>query len=139
MAWIYCLEEDYQVRSQALKGISFNNEWVNIEDCCLTLKAPYAWDGCSPKWKVLDLLTVGVPDGRLHLGKPITYYASGVHDVLCQYRHLIPLTKSDTVKLFDEMLSKVNFELRPIYVKAVDKYGPQDFLGDRLRKAHSAI
>jgi hypothetical protein len=46
----------------------------------------YAWDGCSPKFQILDLI-FGTPDGAIseNTGKAVTYYASMVHDVLYQF------------------------------------------------------
>ena len=46
----------------------------------------YAWDGCSPKFQILDLI-FGTHDGAIseNTGKAVTYYASMVHDVLYQF------------------------------------------------------
>src|SRR5436190_2080914 len=52
----------------------------------ITVMRGYAWNGCSPKFCVLDIL-IGTPDGVVHAGtgKPKAYYASLVHDALYQF------------------------------------------------------
>lgn len=47
----------------------------------------YSWDGNSPKWNILDLFWLGVPDGLISSSKPITYYASLIHDALGQFKN----------------------------------------------------
>lgn len=69
---------------------------------------------------MLGLFTLGMPDGRLHLGKPITYHASLVHDVLCQYKSAIPIRKAQTVDLFSAMLRDLGFQPRWLYVQVVN-------------------
>ena len=53
----------------------------------------YAWDGCTPKFEFLDFV-IGTPDGRLDYltEKPITYYASLVHDAIYQYKSCLLYT-----------------------------------------------
>ena len=69
----------------------------------------YAWDGCSPKASWIDLLW-GTPDGRLddRTEKPITYYASMVHDVLYQYKHKILISRKEADILFRIILKKAD-------------------------------
>jgi len=46
----------------------------------------YAWNGCSPKFSILDTWIAGTPDGYIDIetGKPKTYTITG-HDALYQY------------------------------------------------------
>ena len=126
-AYQYCLEEDYTYCHTAFKGVSFSNGWLTIADGKITIYKGYAWDGCSPKIYVFGLFIIGTPDGALRFGKPWTYYASLVHDVLCQFRHDIPLSKEQVTQIFNDQLLEAKWPLRRPYVKAVDKLGPQNF------------
>ena len=61
----------------------------------ITVTREYAWNGCSPKVCIFDLL-VGTPDGVVHVrtGRPKTYFASMVHDALYQFlRCNSPITR----------------------------------------------
>ena len=127
-AWLYCLESDYTFKHSMLNGIEFKSKWVTISKGKMTIKACYAWDGCSPRYHVAGLFSIGVPNGILRLGKPWTYWASLVHDVLCQFRKLIKISKRVVVQIFDDILKRDKWPLRRPYVKAVDWFGPQDFL-----------
>lgn len=132
---IYKLDGDFNYHHPALEGITFSNRWCDIRDGHITVKQGYAHDGCSPKYAVLGLFTIGVPDGRIYLNKPITYHATLVHDVLSQFRDEIPVTKAEAVQIFDDMLRKVEFTPRPLYVAFVRKFGPKQYLGD-LNQQH---
>ena len=124
------LPKDYIFRHVLLRGINFTNAWCSIQNGVLTVYAGYPFDGCSPKWEVCGLFTVGVPDGRLHNGVPITYFPSLVHDVFCRFKNVIPITQAATVSIFNDMLGDVDFMLRPVYVAMVNRFGPQQFYGD---------
>lgn len=128
--WLYQLEHDYHYHSPLLSGVEFSNDWCRIADGTIHIRAGYAWNGCSYKWDVLGLFTLGTPDGRLHLGKPITYHASLVHDVLCRYKSAIPIRKAQAVGLFNAMLREVGFQPCWLYVQVVNWLGPQHFAGD---------
>ncbi|MDP3244070.1 MAG: hypothetical protein Q8M83_00150, partial [bacterium] len=56
--YVYCIKHDYQYQS-AIKGRAFENEWFKLsEDGTVIIKGThpggYAWDGCSPKFKIKD-------------------------------------------------------------------------------------
>ena len=128
--WRYRLAEDYALESPHLAGISFCSDWLLIDDGRMLIRAGYAWDGCSPKWYVAGR-AIGVPDGPIQAdGYPQTAWASLVHDALCQFKHLVPVTKRQAVALFDEMLRAANWRWRSVYVAAVDLFGPQRYAGD---------
>lgn len=119
----YKLTEDRQYFFEELRGIEFESEWATVRDGVLTIRAGYAWDGCSRKWKVFGHI-VGTPDGL----KGQTRWASLVHDVFCQYRGELLISKETTLVIFDKMLKEARWFARPVYVFAVDKFGPQDWL-----------
>ncbi|OBT07146.1 hypothetical protein A9267_14875 [Shewanella sp. UCD-FRSSP16_17] len=93
----------------------------------------YAWDGCTPKVNCFDLCLLGVPDGRklVNTGKPITYYASMVHDVLCQYRHEIPITRKQADDVFLYYLG--DFQLRYLYYGFVRIFSIFSDMSERLK------
>ena len=122
--------KDFVVHDTGFKGKSFNKDFLLIEaDGTITIRCSfkdtgYAWDGCSPKWNWIDI-TWGTPDGRLDWNtvKPITYYASMVHDVLYQYKREHDITRKQTDQLFRELLKKEKFKLATIYYWAVRVFG----------------
>lgn len=104
----------------------FFSKWIHIsKDGVITIKAGYAWDGCTPKWSLLNLLIVGVPDGHIdhRTMVPFTYHASLVHDALYQYLDTVPVRKVEIDLLFLKMLG--DFKLRKLYYSFVK------FLGGR--------
>lgn len=88
--YVYCIKNDYQYQS-AIKGRVFENEWFKLsEDGSVIIKGThqkgYAWDGCSPKFKIKDWY-FGTLEAVLNFdtGQSKTYYASLVHDVFYQF------------------------------------------------------
>lgn len=102
----------------------------NLEETLITIFAsparPYSWDGCSPKVQLLDLI-FGTPDGAISTitGKPITYYASMVHDVLYQFNLEMEeyVNRSDVDKVFLDELKKQHFQLSFSYYNSVRMFG----------------
>jgi hypothetical protein len=120
----YVHHEDVYVKTN-LSGRAFQEKWLRIdEDGTLTVLAGqpggYAWDGCSPKWNILDFI-VGTPDGRLDLTteRQITYYASMIHDVLYQYKGKVSLSRKEADILFRLNLIKAKFLLNTLYFLGV--------------------
>lgn len=124
----YKLSEDYSRYCHQLAGVYHSSEWLTIHDGWLTIKAGYAWDGCSPTWRIGGVW-LGTPDGRRVNGKPKSYYASLVHDALCQMRVGIQTNKQAVTELFVEMLREGGFAapVATIYGKAVSWLGPQEW------------
>jgi len=88
--YIYCIKDDYIHRS-SIKGRYFENEWLKLDyDGTVIVKGTnykgYAWDGCSPKFKIKDIY-VGTLEGVLNFdtGQSKTYYASLIHDIFYQF------------------------------------------------------
>lgn len=133
VTWRYRLDTAYTLKSPHLAGICFCNEWLRIGDGALTIPAGYAWDGCSPAWRVPGGLWLGTPDGPLGIdGRPPTFYPSLVHDALCQFAADVPVTRAATVALFHDMLRAAGMPAwcAALYAAAVRAFGPAAFGGD---------
>ncbi len=91
----------------------------------ITVTRGYAWNGCSPKFCVFDIL-LGPPEGVVHVRteKPKTYYASLVHDALYQFLpdHL-PLKRRHADRFFLLLLAESEFAPRWLYWTAVRLIG----------------
>jgi len=120
--YIYCIKENYSHNS-LIKGRSFENEWFKLEtDGTVVVKGSnhkgYAWDGCSPKFKVKDIY-FGTPEGVLNFdtGKSKTYHASLVHDVFYQFspdiKSFISRKEADNELYF--ILKQNNFRFAGLY------------------------
>lgn len=119
-----------------IKGVIYEDPdgWIKLyEDgtlhICGSNEKGYAWDGCTPKWEVLDLI-IGTPDGRLDYftEEPITYYASMVHDIVYQFKREIGLSRRTADLLFLKILKESGFFWSWLYYFAVRLagmfYGP---------------
>jgi hypothetical protein len=135
--WRYKLDKVFTYSSGHLRGISFQNEWVTIRSGTIMIAKDYAWDGCSPAYYFKPLkLWLGTPDGEILMNnKPVTYYASLVHDALCQFRDEIYISKKGSVEVFRELLRYWGFPkwATTLYCTAVDLFGPQRWLGYLFR------
>ena len=95
------------------------------KDGRITVLAGYAWDGCTPKFCLLDIL-FGIPDGVVdsRTGRPKTYYASLIHDVLYQFLDdLLPLTRREVDGFFLGLMGVTGFTWRYAYYGAVRLFG----------------
>lgn len=136
--WRYKLKEDYSYFSPELKGVVFENEWTKLDgEGNIFIKKDYAWDGMSPVIRLMlpgRLVIAPWQGGKddVHPEYPMSWEASLVHDVLCQWCNLIPVTKVASVQNFDRQLKDCGFitGLRYLYVEMVDLFGPQRFAGD---------
>ena len=130
--WIYKLDHDYTWNCGRLIGedMLFRDQKGKVrvvlkKDGDIRITAGYAWDGCSPKLCVLDVL-IGIPDGAVDSGsgKPKTYYATLVHDALYQFRPKgIPFTRKEIDQFFFRLMAETGFALRHIYYMAVRLFG----------------
>jgi len=92
--------------------------WATIEESILYISQGYAWNGCSPKRKVLGVW-LGTPDHASNL------HASLVHDVLFQFsatKHF-KLTFEQVNGLFRSLMRKDKFVLSEMYYRAVMSFG----------------
>jgi len=131
--WLYRLEHSHSWQSP----YRFDRDWafqdkrgrtrlVITSDGVITVTRGYAWDGCTPKFCLLDIV-VGTPDGVVYLGSgfPKTYYASLIHDVLYQFLpDGLPLTRAQADRCFLLLMTESEFALRRLYYAAVRVFGP---------------
>lgn len=84
----------------------------------------YAWDGCSPKKHFLHFL-IGTPDGKLdyRTEKPITYYASMVHDIIYQFKSEVDISRKEADVLFKITLKESGFMWSGLYYLMVRLFG----------------
>lgn len=126
--WLYSLTDDFSI----YLGRKFNTTYYLYDQhrtlwACLskegklTIKKGYSWDGCTPKVKIGKHL-IGVPDGALIDGVPITSTASLVHDVFYQFYGLgIPLSRKEIDLIFLELLDE--FHQKNLYYWGVRIFG----------------
>jgi len=121
------LYENYTCDTTWALDEAFESKWLDIStEGRLTIKVTdtaYCWDGCTPKWSILNLFIIGTPDGHIdhRTMKPHTYYASLVHDALYQYLDSVPVSKKNIDLLFYQMLG--DFKLRKLYYLFVKYFG----------------
>lgn len=122
--WLYKIDEELVLEhSRFSKASGYSNQWVRFEGNKMIISKNYAWDGCSPTFSVLGLFTVGIPNGATYLGKPWTYHASLVHDVMCQFQRDLPFNSDERTQVFDDFLRRREFPLRRVYVTVVKYIG----------------
>jgi len=101
--------------------------WLTIkEDGTIIVRKGYSWNGCSPRISVLDLFSIGTPNGVVdHTGLPMTYEASCVHDALYQFlfHPNMPYSRCEADYIFLELMWRRNFGLRYPYFMAVRLFG----------------
>ncbi|BAK75374.1 protein of unknown function [Pseudogulbenkiania sp. NH8B] len=138
MAWRYRLDRPFHHTSTHLVSVEYRNDWIDIRPRgSIFIQPGYAWDGCSPAWRLPAGLWLGTPDGPLMPdGRPQTFYASLVHDALCQWKREIPIKRRATVQVFAELLQLAGFPTWRVwlYVGAVARFGPSRFGGDLPRQ-----
>lgn len=54
--WRYKLEAPFSHQSPLLTGIFFENEWGIVNEGKIKIAKNYAWDGCSPAYKIGPVL-----------------------------------------------------------------------------------
>lgn len=128
--YVYCIREDHRYAS-GIREREFENEWFRLEkDGTIVVKGThykgYAWDGCSPKFKIRDLY-FGTPESVLNFdtGESKTYYASLIHDVFYQFnRQVRPLvTRKEVDREFYIILKRDGFRFARLYYWGVRAFG----------------
>ncbi|MGH9890725.1 MAG: DUF1353 domain-containing protein [bacterium] len=130
--WLYVIEKKFSWPSglSIAEDVAFEDETgarrlelrTNGE---ITVLKDYAWDGCTPKFCVFDIV-FGVPDGVVHqvTRRPKTYYASLIHDALYQFLDDgLPLSRKDADNCFLQLMRESDFVLSQIYYWAVRGFG----------------
>lgn len=114
MAIKFILEEPVLLHTD-IKGIAHQNKVFKLTpEGEMIIYMGFKWDGCTPKFNFLDI-TWGTPDGRLNrrTNRPMTYYASLVHDVL--YQSSIPITRKQADDEWLREAKKAGFKLAGLY------------------------
>lgn len=120
--YVYCIKEDNYYQS-SLTDSEFENEWFKLSpDGMVIVKGThrqgYAWDGCSPKFKIKDIY-IGVPEAVLNFGtgQSKTYYASLVHDVFYQFSKEVSsfIKRKEVDREFHAILKRDNFRFASLY------------------------
>jgi hypothetical protein len=148
--WIYRLELDQTIelgkyyRRSFEYPLSFRDRsgaerLVLFPSGRAVVTAGYAWDGCTPKYALFDVV-LGVPDGvpNSRTRKPKTYHASLVHDVLYQFLdvHQLPIDRSGADSAFFDLLKRDAFAPRAIYWLAVRLLGGIYRRGTRIKRRY---
>lgn len=148
--WVYVLNEDvvYNIRPHLPadwnEGHAFldRNGHRRLElhpNGDLRIPAGYAWDGCTPKYALFDIL-LGTPDGAPNhrTQQPKTYYASLVHDVLYQFMEINPVVpKRVADRIFLELLTRDEFASRRLYYWAVVLFGGASHRFTRWKRSYA--
>ena len=130
--WLYRLDASYRWTSpftldgdRVFADAGGRIRLILERDGAITVTRGYAWNGCSPKFRVLDLL-VGTPEGVVNArtGERKTYFASLVHDALYQFRSDgLPLSRAQCDRCFLLLMRESGFALAPLYWAAVRVFG----------------
>ena len=130
--WIFRLSRNYSWKSSytldrdwAFQDKKGRTRLLLTTDGTITVTRGYAWDGCTPKCFILDLV-FGTPDGVVdtRTGHPKTYHASLIHDALYQFLpDGLPLSRAQADRCFLELMADADFALRNVYYSAVRAFG----------------
>jgi len=130
--WLYRLDESFvrETQHQIPYDLVFRDSAGKVRLIIettgrITITGGYAWNGCSPKFCLFDVL-LGTPEGVVHrqTGRPKTYYASMVHDALYQFlRDGMPLKRRHADAMFRRLLEESDFSPAWLYWLAVRLFG----------------
>lgn len=144
VSWLYKLDKNYSWES----GLPIQHDFAYFDakgkvrliievGGRITVTKGYSWNGCSPKFCILDI-NIGTPDGVVHVGtcRPKTYFASLLHDALYQFLDVnAPLTRRQADACFLRLMADSDFCLRGLYWAAVRVFGRGVWFGKkRVRK-----
>lgn len=131
MVYRYISSKPFYYQSDLLIGTEFRSDWLTItRDGNLIIPEHYAWDGCTPAYYVGVWL--GTPDlWKGKDGERIAYRPSQVHDALCQYAKILPISKWAASQIFADMLIERGAPkwLARLYYWGVMAFGPQAWGG----------
>jgi hypothetical protein len=130
--WVFTLPADFTWESGVAspEDLGFRDKSGTLrlilrKSGTVIVPASYAWDGCSPKVCVFDIV-IGTPDGVVDSGtkRPKTYYASLVHDAMYQFLlDGLPFKRSQVDGCFRRLMAETGFEPRGMYWVAVRLLG----------------
>jgi len=132
VTWVYRLDRNFTWKSkhEIPEDLVFFDQKKKVRliveaDGRITITRGYSWNGCSPKFCILDLM-IGTPDGVVHecTGRPKTYHASLVHDALYQFLpEGLPLKRRHADRFFLQLMVESEFLPRWIYWTVVRLLG----------------
>lgn len=132
VSWLYRLERNYSWESghPVAETLVFRDSAGKVrliieEGGRITVTRGYAWNGCSPKVCVFDIL-LGTPDGVVYAptGRPKAYYASLIHDALYQFLgEGLPISRGDADGFFLLLLQESEFLPAHLYWLGVRAFG----------------
>ena len=148
--WIFVLDQDFvfDVRGQLPEDSSQGWAFVDSSgrrrlelrpDGEAKVLANYAWDGCTPKFAIWDIV-FGTPDGipNSRTTKPKTYYASLLHDALYQFLDAgLPMSRAGADRVFLQLLTRDGFGPKWIYYAAVRMFGGGFRLFTRWKRSYA--
>ena len=130
--WVFTLPRDFTWESgfAVAEDIAFRDKTGAVRlivrrPGTITVTQRYAWDGCSPKVCVCDIV-LGTPDGVVdsNTKQPKTYYASLVHDALYQFLlDGLPFKRWQADRCFLLLMRETGFAPRHLYWLAVRLLG----------------
>ena len=146
--WVFTLPKDFSwdAAPPVAEDLAFQD---NTGASRLILRRPstiivsegYAWDGCSPKFCVFDIL-IGTPDGVVDstTKQPKTYYASLVHDALYQFLlDGLPFTRAQADDCFLRLMTRTGFAPRWFYWLGVRMFGWLVVLQHRYKRKNRGV
>jgi len=128
--YVYCIKENYQYQS-LITGRAYENNWFRLtKDGTVIVKGThykgYAWDGCSPKFKIKDWY-FGTWEAVLNFdtGQSKTYYASLIHDVFYQFSKNIRsfVKRKEVDREFLSILKRDGMRFAEVYYVFVRLFG----------------
>jgi len=130
--WVFTLPHDLSWDSGlvVLEDLAFKDKTGTVRlilrrPGSITVTRGYAWDGCSPKICVFDIV-LGTPDGVVDstTKQPKTYYASLVHDALYQFLlDGLPFSRRQADGCFLRLMAQTGFTPRYVYWAVVRALG----------------
>jgi len=138
---LYQLDEDYEYKlpkkfqKDTMGGIfkfydKEQNLVLTLDGKSVRIRKGYLWNGASPKIEFLGII-IGTYDGEIdpETGKPITYYATCVHDAMCicQKENSFFYTRREIDLIFYHMLKEAGWKHSRLYFLAVRIYSKLTF------------
>ena len=130
--WVFVLPDDFRWASglAAPQDLAFRDRTGVVRliigrSGTVTVPAGYAWDGCSPKICLFDIV-FGIPDGVVdsRTRRAKTYYASLVHDAMYQFLlDGLPYRRTQVDACFRRLMAETGFGPRWLYWAAVRLLG----------------
>lgn len=118
MKYKYTLNKNFTVYLPELKHIAYaiykdksGKLWGYIRHGTLTIFAEYAWNGCSPKFKLLGK-EIGTPDGKNDECK----FPSLVHDFIYQFKIG---TRAVADSIFQRLCNEYKWQYASLYYTGV--------------------